>query len=490
MSSNLKAVLTQLKSDKIKERQEGISSLRNVFAGSSIINNLDESGDGRAWLVVFQALFTAVLAERKLCTKNGVLTTQTTGAPANALRRLGEAASAVRWLTDRSVTKWNKRVQAAVVSHLTQTLIYQGQLLEPVALDYLKALRCVLGFPPHLGHLAKETWVKFLEMGFNIVLGDPIRKRMDEEGEAADELASVDMNSIPSDDEESMAYGPSFSNINSMKKRPYQGRTQTLRPDTDRAASAVRSLKSQPVTLVQIECMSIITLLLQSPYAPLLSSDMEYLPGAILTRFRRFVQAYPGDTSLHHDFLLSLRVILSHLALNRQRLVSIFVKEVWDDLVGLWNTKNQRMKEDLVIVLRTMFRYLTVDDSEPGGKADYKTYSDNLLKLWQVLNSDAETRWAIAGLSMDSLRLQIVRTSDDEEVDKPFVSRSFRYGWHFDSTEALAWAVLELYADCTAEVRKYIEFWHTLELTRFYSCICVSSPCMHRLRRQKANESR
>jgi len=148
--NNLKTVLHQLKSDKVKERQEGISSLRTVFARDSTVLSLDESGDGRAWLVVFQALFTSVLNEKSALNKKNT-------SSAAALRRLGDCAAAVRWLTERAVHRLNKKVVKPLLAHLLQTMVYQGELFLPVALDYIKAIRCVVGWTPHLEHLDEAS---------------------------------------------------------------------------------------------------------------------------------------------------------------------------------------------------------------------------------------------------------------------------------------------------------------------------------------------
>src|SRR5882762_7574502 len=99
--NNLKTVLHQLKSEKIKDRQEGLSSLRTVFGHDSIVSSLDESGNGSAWLVVFQAVFTCVLNEKSAITKTKKPSSSSKNTSSSAaLRRLSDAAAAVRWLTE------------------------------------------------------------------------------------------------------------------------------------------------------------------------------------------------------------------------------------------------------------------------------------------------------------------------------------------------------------------------------------------------------
>jgi ataxia telangiectasia mutated family protein len=99
--SNLKTVLNQLASDKIKERHEGIAALRTTFSQNRAVERLDADGRGQTWLVVFQALFKAVVAEKVLYDRKPGDTAE---------RRLREAASAVRWLTERVVDRLNRKV--------------------------------------------------------------------------------------------------------------------------------------------------------------------------------------------------------------------------------------------------------------------------------------------------------------------------------------------------------------------------------------------
>ena len=104
--SSLKTVLAQLSSDKIKERHEGITALRDALVQDRAVRRLDEEGNGQTWLVIFQALFKVVVTEKVLYNKK----------PGDAPeRRLREAASAVRWLTERLVDRLNKKVRMVSV---------------------------------------------------------------------------------------------------------------------------------------------------------------------------------------------------------------------------------------------------------------------------------------------------------------------------------------------------------------------------------------
>ena len=176
--NNLKSVLGQLKSDKQKDRQQGLVSIREVFERDSVVNNLDDKGDGRVWLVVFQALFTAVVNERAAVVKKGL-----SNATSLMIRRLEDASSTVRWLVERSVVKWGFKVAKALVNHLMQMIVHNGRLFQPVCLNYVKALRTVLSYRPHLDRfLGDDTqWIKIMSLSFAVVLGDSLNSSLDEE---------------------------------------------------------------------------------------------------------------------------------------------------------------------------------------------------------------------------------------------------------------------------------------------------------------------
>src|SRR5258708_37934689 len=117
--TTLASVLQNLKSDKIKVRQDGLSKIREVFSQDKVVANFTKS-DGKSnalpWLAVFQALFEAVMAEKRALTKPS---TQRAGVSSSAAtRRLSEAASVVRWLTERTVQFMNTKVINALLRHL------------------------------------------------------------------------------------------------------------------------------------------------------------------------------------------------------------------------------------------------------------------------------------------------------------------------------------------------------------------------------------
>ncbi|KAI0063978.1 hypothetical protein BV25DRAFT_1837166 [Artomyces pyxidatus] len=449
-------VLRQIKSTTLKERQEGLSNLRTLFAREADVDKFNLGGqgkrlDGSQWLVVFQVLFEVVVSEKAIVTKK---TTKATGSGAAARKRLSEAASAVRWMTERVVQHLNKKTLTALLNHLLQISVFDTEVFSPVSLDYAKAIRCVLSYTPHLDHLEDDAWQEIVERSFNVILHDSMRKKLGSEDEDLSVADGTDVgdsdlfqgNDEEDEDEQAL---PSTSISTKNKKRRRREDSEPLGSSASRVTTASRT--TRVVSLEQIEYTALLVVLLQSHSTPLLSSPN--LASAVLGRLLRFVQMYPVDTSLHQDFLITLSATLSHLALNKRDDITRFARGAWDGLIGMWGTKNKRLKEGLVGIFRILFPYYTARDPRDDASSDFD-HTDGIARLWHLLDGEADNRWGLDSLSLDSLRLCLVAVQKEETdgCSDAFVARTFRYGWNFNSGQALAWAILELQANCAEKL--------------------------------------
>ena len=116
---------------------------------------------------------------------------------------------------------------------------------------------------------------------------------------------------------------------------------------------------------------------------------------------------------------------------------------MWDHLLSLWNTKNRPLKEGVLIALTMLRPYVSHKDAQFDKV-------DGIGRLLRLLIAEFDSRWAFDHLSLESLRLE-VKSEDDHQ---PFVANTFRYGLNFTPSQAVAWAVLELQADCALEVNR------------------------------------
>lgn len=272
MVATLRELIQLVQSDKSKDRAQGVVELKRHFEHDQVVNNLDD-GDGKAWLAVFQALFRGVMAERDVCTKKGLANATTT-----QLNKLELMADTVRWLAHRTVSKLSNRVMRPLLTHLLQTLVYHGEILEPVAFHYLQCLRHVLSYSPHLDHLDPEVWLRIVANSFAILLGQPITNNLtsdeDEENEVEELTAEV------GDSEAGEASDASTETPRKRRRRP----SRTSRP---LAAKASRSISSS-LSREQIVAAQLINILLHSPFAIFEHEDHPNLTPAILNRLSRF----------------------------------------------------------------------------------------------------------------------------------------------------------------------------------------------------------
>ncbi|KLO07453.1 hypothetical protein SCHPADRAFT_1001651 [Schizopora paradoxa] len=423
----LKQVLTLLKSDKSKDRQQGINSLKDAFGRREAIQKLDaEKKDGRAWLIVFQALFSTVLSERTAALKKGSLSS---AAPAT-LRRLEDAAGAVRWLVERSVAEWNGKVCKPLIKHLMQCIVHQGKLLPPVALHYVKALRIICAYPPHLDHIQYDEaqCISILSLAFAAVLGDSLKSNLEDEEEGMSENEVMD----------ELSEGTESGSSRKRKRSPERGRSCATQ-------------KPRSVSLEQIEFVAIISIILRSPRTQLVHPDHPHLPRALLDRLCRFFKLYSSDTSAHLDMMSAVNSALDALALNCKNAVADFGKEIWDSLLSLWSTKSRDLKESVLAALTTLLPHV----AHPDVNFDIQ---DGVGRLLRLLHGENDARWGFEALSIDSVRLEIV--ANVVRGEKPFSARTFTHGFGFNASEVVAWTVMELQADCMKELYMLSESIH------------------------------
>ncbi|TFK51797.1 hypothetical protein OE88DRAFT_1658419 [Heliocybe sulcata] len=446
LKADLKTAFANLNSNKTTERQTGIKQLKAAFERDSAVENLDRDGTGRSWLAVFQALFVAVGMERREVLNKSALKSTSRGGDLSR-RRLEDAGSAVRWLVERSVHRMNRKVINSLFNHLLSTLTSRdGTLLSPIVLDYVKTLRCLVSWPSHLDHLGEDTWIRIVSLAFNVVLGEEdLYKSLDEEPSS---LHTCDDNMEVEDPSHDSGEGENeraTSLAPGSKKRPAPSPEPSRKPMPRRPPR----LPSRTVSPEQVECMTILSILLRSSMAPFLSKEHRYLPHAVLSRLQCFIGMYPPDSSLYHDCLHSILAALGHLSLNKIHAVHDFAVGSWDRLVDVMRTKNKKMKEILLAVLKVLFPYLTMnidDDSNSGA-----LWSQGVARLWQVLDAEVASRRGIEPLALEAIRLQLALPMDEDVAETAagaFVAKTFRHGSTFSSSQALTWAVLELQADC------------------------------------------
>lgn len=417
-SSNLKQIIQQLKSDKSKDRQQAFVHLREVFARKEVVESFDSDRKGKPWLVVFQSLFEAVLSERKAASRKGASVSASE-------QRLKEAASAVRWLTEKSVACWGMRVVQAIIKHLIQGMKHHGELYAPVALDYVKALRAICAFGPHLDHIMmdEEQWVTILSLSFAVVLGDELGSRLDDNNGENFDSSEGEVSLVLSNDDDS----------STGRKRKRGG--------ADEGKPSVRS-RARTTSPEQIEFVAIIAAFLRSRRFRLLSACEGRLVPAVVSRLTRFFSIFRAETSAHLDAIFAVRAVLDTLVLNAREQTVKFAVSLWEPILRLWSTKSRPLKEGLLMIAMDILPFLSLKDVGLDKL-------DGFARLLRLLQTDiVGSRPVFEAMDLNNIRLEICET----ELDGAFAYRTFRSGYVFTSSQAISWAVVELTSDITYEV--------------------------------------
>ncbi|EKM50032.1 uncharacterized protein PHACADRAFT_153321 [Phanerochaete carnosa HHB-10118-sp] len=424
MAMNLEQIINLLHSTKIKERTNGVELLSSLFSVPNKVEKLAESQD---LLLLFVALFDCFGYEKGAYTKKS-----TAGSTTTAENRLKAVARVLRTLVERTCRQWNRKALRVALEHLFENCKYNGTLFEPTALDYFHAIAHIFRFRPHVDNLDHSTWIRLVDLMFNVILEDPFKTRLEDSLESPSRAPSpMDVDEEKSQDE--MTLSPK-------KKRRRPESTPTPTP---RLAHHTAKGVGAEVGKIKPVAAEILKSLLTHPSAPLISADYPFLPVAVLNRMRRYLAAFSNKASLHRELLPALSVVLSACSLNKAAPVARFARDTWTDLIDLWKIKDWR--EPLVIVIRKLFPYLTVDNEKLG---KLPPYDASLRALHDCLEKDTHDA-KYKTLSLECLRMQLL---SEAECPRAFVAKSFRYGWKFTSAQALSWASLELQADCAAKL--------------------------------------
>lgn len=294
-------------------------------------------------------------------------------------------------------------------THMTALLVYDGGIFEPVAVDYIKALRSLLSYPPHLAHLDHRSWRKLMGICWAGVLGERIGLDPDLIGEVEE-------------DEDEQGDG----------------------------ASGASNGRHTPSAFVTNEIVALIPILLSSANAPLIprpsrgvESDDPALGIAILLKIHRFLSSEPAVVPL--EILRSLNIILGELELNSREQFATAAHKLFPALARLWTSKGKvdlGLREHVLIAMRTLLPFVTHAGFSTHEAKEAATQS--MVQVLDNLGKEVGTRAAVKPLELDTLRL-VANTPSSRQ---PFQLMGVSAGFGFDASSAVSWVALDLLADC------------------------------------------
>ncbi|KAK9447636.1 uncharacterized protein V1518DRAFT_421520 [Limtongia smithiae] len=144
----------KLVSSKTRDRTDGVAALHK-FLTNPDAPKLDD----KKWHALFEGIIRCVLSEKSL-----YLRTNGTGKPNGlAESRLVAAATVFQIAVQRGVPAFRTKTFSAVTMHIVQTAFHDGEIFAPLAAEYIRALRALFGYTPHLEYLAQEPWTNLAD---------------------------------------------------------------------------------------------------------------------------------------------------------------------------------------------------------------------------------------------------------------------------------------------------------------------------------------
>lgn len=302
----------------------------------------------------------------------------------------------MRRIAEKTYHFLSKKPFVALFTHLVTLLVYGRQIFPPAAIDYIKALKTLLSYPPHLESLDQTNWKIVVGVCWASLLGDQVRLSDEIDEDVEEDERDSDRDVKPLD---------ATQGVNG------HARQKTL-------------------STINSEVAGLLPILLSSSAAPLLphvpDKDTVYVPEpstgmTMMLKVSRFFQQYPNDNNAHLPVLQSLNLVLAQMELNaRDEMVSASVK-LLPLLASLWTARKKDIREQVLIALRTMLPFAThktVPEHDKKG-----TTREALSKIYEYLIKEGQLRWGCQPLDLSVIRLKLISRKGKEKEDlSPFTS--------------------------------------------------------------------
>ncbi|MCJ1418869.1 Serine/threonine-protein kinase tel1 [Xylographa parallela] len=309
----LNTALERIKSTRVKERTDGLADLKHILEQNRRNPRLQELNDD-GFHTLFETLFRLTLSEKSNSAKSsGRTKSQSDG-------RLSACASLLRLAVKIGVRTIRKKTVRALIDHITQTLpSSEDQYHEPLLGDYVKALRIILEYQPHLEHLSKKECHGLMDF-----CSDGIRFAISS-GETNTNLSSLANRSAP------------FSrSVTSSTMGSSLGQARKLGFGTHTDGDTVKILDDF------VFCLSC---LLRTTNATIQENA-----GVVAEVLLALLQA-PATGSAHQATFVSLNLILIRCVTEDIELVQHTLKCAIPHIRRLWQTKSAGLKEEMLITL-------------------------------------------------------------------------------------------------------------------------------------------
>lgn len=413
--TSLKDATQKIRSDTAKDRDAGVEMYHEIFSNPNTFERIcDQDKPQKRFNAIIVDLFGCVVKEKEQCKKKGGIE----NAMPSALKRFKSAADVVRIMMENGSRFYEKDVVKVCLAHLSQMIDHNSEILKPISVEYIRAIKALLLHTPHVQFLEPEQWEALATLFFNIVTGTKLKQSIRE---------------IQPD-----LWEPSEEGKDQESSSPSKRKTST--------------------SLEVVDSMECLSLLMKSAQAPLIPNRLGVFS---LAKYLTFINDFTGESSAHVSALVGLNHLLAQLEFNEREFVRAFATQTWSSLLALWNTRKDPLKEQLIITFRILVPALAYPtpfrEGSPEEKAEIEKApirAAQLTELQELILEEGDSRNGCSSLGLSSFEFVPHHQAQDSSQVPPFTYRSFQGGRVLSANQALSWACLELAADVTAHLLK------------------------------------
>ncbi|ODH39151.1 hypothetical protein ACO22_02001 [Paracoccidioides brasiliensis] len=309
---SLEDALEAIRSDKQKDRTDGLEDLKHILLQSRQTPKLNNLGD-KNYHKIFEALFRFISIEKSFYKRTKSSISKSTSAS-----RLTSCASALRTTVELGVQRIRLKTVTALLYHITDALPNpEDALWEPLSGDYIKILRITLQYAPHVEHLSKDDWrhlIDFCLRAIGVI-----------EPSQGHQLSIRSRSRLPSE---------SLDEPNS--------RANSVEPGSFRRSRNSRS----DATGNNEELETCIQLLCSCPISPVLDNAGKLLNGLV-----DYLLSLNSISRAPYAAFRALNAVLSKSVTDDITLVRDILLDVIPIIKRFWRTKSAALRDEMLITL-------------------------------------------------------------------------------------------------------------------------------------------
>jgi len=338
----------------VRDRTEALADLKHVLRHNQRSSSIESLGDA-SFHRIYEVLFKVILSEQSTYAK-----AKTAALKSGAANRLSASAGVLRLAVEVGVVSVKLKTVKALLDHFIETIpLAGGDVCEPLAQDYPKAMRTILAYPPHVAHLPKAEWERAAQFC--------IRHTQPAQSDSYGGAASVG------------------ADITFMSSRSSRSRLNNS------AGSQTARGPARQVTEEMVACLRLLT---SAPNAPVTSMASDTLWSMV-----GFLQATTQSNPSHQD---AFGAICNVLAWTKTENIQL-TREVTSPLIRLictyWSAKTGGMKEIL-----TMFMHLQMFIRDQCRTSANEPLRLDLQALFETIRSDYSKRHERDQLHLEDIR--------------------------------------------------------------------------------------